>query len=142
VNEGDDEWLEAEISREVAEAAAIGLRLDRDGEMVRRAFQRGDDGRWHSSPTIDRFVEIAHALEALRLLPAYAASSCRTVTVIAEHRYAANPEDAAVAQRHVDLVRAALIASGTEVHSISSGHYPHVEVPDVTAHLWGDWVGS
>ena len=57
VNEGDTEWLEAEISREVEEAASIGLHLDRDSEMVRRAFQLGDDGRWHSSPTIDRFVD-------------------------------------------------------------------------------------
>ena len=140
VDEGDDEWLEAEISREVEEAAAIGLHLDRDGEMVRRAFQRGDGGRWHSSPSVDRFLEIADALARLRLLPVYAASACPTVTVIAERRYAADDEDAAVAQRHVDLVRAALVASGTEVRSISSGHYPHVEVPDVVAERFGDWV--
>ena len=112
MNEGDDEWLEAEITREVEEAASIGLHLDRDGEMVRRAFQLGDDGRWHSSPTIDRFVEIVHALEALRLMPDYTASSCRTVTVIAEHRYAPNEEAAAVPGGTLEQVRAALVARG------------------------------
>ncbi len=141
VNAGDAEWLEAEINREVEEAAAIGLHLDHDGEMVRRAFQLGDDGRWHSSPTIDRFLEIGHALETLRLMPAYTASSCRTVTVIAEHRYAANEEAAASARRHVDLVRAALVEAGTELDSIPSGHYPHIEVPDVTADRFRGWVG-
>jgi hypothetical protein len=142
VNEGDAQWLEGEISREVEEAASIGLRLDRDGEMVRRAFQLGDDGRWHSSPTIDRFIEIDHALGALRLMPAYAASSCRTVTVIAEHRYAPNEEAADSARRHADQVRAALVAAGSEVDSIASGHYPHVEVPEVTAERFSAWVGT
>lgn len=142
VNEGDAEWLEAEISREVEEAASIGLRLDRDGEMVRRAFQLGDDGRWHSSPTIDRFVEIVHALEAVRLMPAYTASSCRTVTVLAEHRYAANEEAAASSRRHVEQVRAALVVAGAELDSVPSGHYPHVEVPEVTAERFRGWVGS
>ena len=142
VNEGDDTWLEAEISREVEEAAAIGLHLDRDGEMVRRAFQRGDDGLWHSSPTLDRFVETVHALESLPLMAAYAASSCRTVTVIAEHRYAPNEEEAARARRHVDQVRAALVAADAETDSIASGHYPHVEAPEVTAERFSWWVGS
>jgi pimeloyl-ACP methyl ester carboxylesterase len=142
VNAGDAAWLAAEISREVEEAAAIGLRLDRDGEMVRRAFQLGDDGRWHSSPSIDRFVEIVRSLEALRLLPAYAATSCRTITVIAEHRYAASSDDAAAALRRVDHLRAALIAAGTDVESMPSGHYPHVEVPDVVADRFRDWVGA
>jgi pimeloyl-ACP methyl ester carboxylesterase len=142
VNEGDAEWLEAEISREVEEAASIGLRLDRDGEMVRRAFQLGDDGRWHSSPTIDRFVEIGHFIEALRLMPAYTASSCRTVTVLAEHRYAPNEETAASSRRHAEQVRAALVAAGSELDSVPSGHYPHVEVPDVTAERFSGWVGS
>lgn len=142
VNEGDAEWLEAEISREVEEAASIGLRLDRDSEMVRRAFQLGDDGRWHSSPTIDRFIEIGHALEALRLMPAYTASSCRTVTVVAEHRYAANEEAAESSRRHAEQVRAALVAAGSELDSVPSGHYPHVEVPELTAERFGGWVGS
>jgi pimeloyl-ACP methyl ester carboxylesterase len=142
VNEGDAEWLEAEISREVEEAAAIGLHLDRDGEMVRRAFQLGDDGRWHSSPTIDRFVEIVRALEALRLMPAYTATSCRTVTVIADQRYAADEAAGASARRHVERVRAALVAAGSELDSIPSGHYPHVELPDVTAERFRPWVGS
>lgn len=142
VNEGDAEWLEAEVSREVEEAASIGLRLDRDGEMVRRAFQLGDDGRWHRSPTIDRFVEIIHALEALRLMPAYTASSCRTVTVLAEHRYAPNEEAAASSRRHVEQVRAALVVAGAELDSVPSGHYPHVEVPEVTAERFRGWVGS
>jgi pimeloyl-ACP methyl ester carboxylesterase len=142
VNEGDAEWLEAEVSREVEEAASIGLRLDRDGEMVRRAFQLGDHGRWHSSPTIDRFVEIGHFLETLRLIPAYTASSCRNVTVIAEHRYAPNEEAAASSRQHTEQVRAALVAAGSELDSVPSGHYPHVEVPDVTAERFGGWVGT
>jgi pimeloyl-ACP methyl ester carboxylesterase len=141
VNEGDAEWLESEISREVEEAAAIGLRLDRDGEMVRRAFQLGDDGRWHSSPTIDRFDEIVRALESLRLLPAYAETACRTITVIADHRYAADEEAAVSARRQVERVREALVATGTELDSIPSGHYPHVEVPDVTADRFRTWIG-
>jgi len=140
VNEGDDAWLDAEISREVEEAAAIGLRLDRDGEMVRRAFQLGDDGRWHSSPTIDRFVETVRALEALRLMPAYAATSCRTITVIADHRSAANDEAAASSRLHVEQVRAALVALGAELDSIPSGHFPHIEMPEVTAERFGGWV--
>jgi pimeloyl-ACP methyl ester carboxylesterase len=142
VNEGDAAWLEAEISREVEEAASIGLHLDRDGEMVRRAFQLGDDGRWHSSPTVDRFVETVRALEALRLMPAYIASSGRTITVIAERRSAATEEAAASSRRHVGRVRAALVAAGAELDSIPSGHYPHVEVPEVTAERFRGWVGS
>ncbi len=142
VNEGDAEWLEAEVSREVEEAASIGLRLDPDGEMVRRAFQLGDDGRWHSSPTIDRFEEVGHVLEALDLMPAYTASSCRTVTVIAERRYAPNEEAAASFRRHADRVRAALVVAGAELDSVPSGHYPHVEVPEVTAERFKGWVGS
>jgi pimeloyl-ACP methyl ester carboxylesterase len=142
VNEGDAEWLEAEISREVEEAAAIGLHLDRDGEMVRRAFQLGDDGRWHSSPTIDRFLEIGHFVETLRLVPAYAASSCRTVTVIADHRYGPDEEAVAGAQRRTDEVRVALAAAGSELDSVPSGHYPHVEAPEVTAERFGRWVGG
>lgn len=141
VDEGDAAWLDAQIDREVAEAAAIGLRLDPDGEMVRRAFQLGDDGRWHSSPTLGRFLETVHALESLRLLPAYTASTCRTVTVIAERRFASTEEEAASARRHVDRVRAALVDAGSEVDTIASGHYPHVEVPDVTAERFGAWVG-
>jgi pimeloyl-ACP methyl ester carboxylesterase len=141
VSQGDDVWLDAEISREVEEAAAIGLHVDRGGEMVRRAFQRGDDGLWHSSPTLDRFVETVRALEALPLMAAYIASSCRTVTVIAEHRYAPNEEEAARARRHVEQVRAALVAADAEIDSIASGHYPHVEVPEVTAERFSGWVG-
>jgi pimeloyl-ACP methyl ester carboxylesterase len=142
VNEGDAEWLEAEVSREVEEAASIGLHLDRDGEMVRRAFQLGDDGRWHSSPTIDRFVEIGHFIDTLRLLPAYTASSCRTVTVLAEHRYAPNEDAAASARRRTEQVRAAMLAAGSELDTVPSGHYPHVEVPEVTAERFSGWVGS
>ncbi|HEX7195562.1 MAG TPA: alpha/beta hydrolase [Candidatus Limnocylindria bacterium] len=142
VEEGDAEWLEAEVNREVEDAASIGLRLDRDGEMVRRAFQLGDDGRWHRSPTISRFVEIAHALDALDLMPAYTASSCRTVTVLAEHRYAPNEEAADSSRRHADQVRTALVAAGAELDSVPSGHYPHVEVPELTAERFSAWVGT
>jgi len=141
VSEGDAEWLEAEVSREVEEAASIGLRLDRDGELVRRAFQPGEDGRWHSSPTIDRFVEIGHFIESLQLMPAYTASSCRTVTVIAQHRYAPDAEAATTSRRHAEHVREALVAAGSEVHGVASGHYPHVEVPEVTADRFATWVG-
>ena len=142
VNQGDVEWLEAEIRREVSEAAAVGLRLDPDGEMVRRAFQLGDDGLWHRSPTINRFVEIVRALEARPLIPAYAASSCPTVTVIAEHRYAPNEEEAASTRRHVERVRAALVGAGQKLRTVPSGHYPHVEVPEVVAARFADWVTS
>ncbi len=142
VDEGDAEWLEAEVNREVEDAASIGLRLERDGEMVRRAFQLGDDGRWHRSPTISRFVEIAHALDALDLMPAYTASSCRIVTVLAEHRYAPNEEAADSARRHADQVRTALVAAGAELDSVPSGHYPHVEVPELTAERFSAWVGT
>jgi pimeloyl-ACP methyl ester carboxylesterase len=142
VNEGDAQWLEAEVSRDVEEAASIGLRLDRDDEIIRRAFQLGDDGHWHRSPTIERFVEIAHVIDALRLLPVYTASSCRTVTVLAEHRYAPNEEAAASARRHAERVRAALVVAGAELDSVPSGHYPHVEVPEVTAERFRGWVGS
>jgi len=142
VNEGDAEWLEAEISREVEEAASIGVRLDRDGEMVRRAFQLGDAGRWHSSPSIDRFVEISHFVGTLRLMTAYTASSCRTVTVLAEHRYGPNEEAVDSSRRRAEQVRAALVAAGAELDSVPSGHYPHVEVPHVTAERFRGWVGS
>ena len=96
---GDAEWLEAEVNREVEEAASIGLRLDRDGEMVRRAFQLGDDGRWHRSPTISRFVEIAHVLDCTGSpCPRTPRAPRRTVTVLAEHRYAPNEEAADILQ--------------------------------------------
>lgn len=142
VNQGDADWLEAEISREVEEAAEIGLHFDRDGEMVRRAFQLGGEGRWHSSPTIDRFGEIVQALESLHLVPAYAASTCRTVTVIAERRYAASEEEAASSRRHLEQVRAALVAAGSELESVPSGHYAHVELPQAIADRFSAWVGG
>ena len=142
VNQGDAEWLEAEIRREVSEAAAVGLHLDPDGEMVRRSFQLRDDGLWHSSPTLSRFVEIVRALEARPLIPAYAASSCPTVTVIAEHRYAPSEEEAASTRLHVERVRAALVAAGSKLDTVPSGHYPHVEVPEVVADRFASWVAS
>ena len=74
-------------------------------------------------------------------MPAYAASSCRTVTVIAEHRYAPNEDAAASSRRHAEQVRAALVAAGAELDSVPSGHYPHVEVPEVTAERFSGWVG-
>jgi pimeloyl-ACP methyl ester carboxylesterase len=141
LNQGDDAWLDAQIAREVAEAAAIGLHLDPDGEMVRRAFQLGgDDGLWRSAPTLDRFVETVRALEALPLLDAYRATSCPTITVIADQRSAMDEEQEAQARRHVDRVRAALLAAGSEVQGIPSRHYPHVEVPALTAERFEGWV--
>ena len=140
VTAGDATWLEAEIEREVGEAAEVGLRLDPDGEMVRRAFQLGNDGLWHGSPTTDRFVEIIRALEALRLMPFYAATSYRTLTVVAEHPPAANDEAATGLRQHVGRVQAALRAAGYELDSVASGHYPHVEVPDVVAERVQGWI--
>ena len=137
---GDAVWLEEQICREVEEAAEIGLHLDPDGEMVRRAFQLRDDGLWHSSPTTERFVEVLRALEARRLLPTYAASSCRTVTVIAEQRQTAD-EAASAVRRHSERVRAALVAAGSELDSVTSNHYPHVEVPEVVADRFPLWLG-
>ena len=32
--------------------------------------------------------------------------------------------------------------AGSEPDSVPSGHYPHVEVPDVTAERFSGWVGS
>lgn len=142
VDQGDATWLEAEIRREVSEAAAVGLHLDPEGEMVRRAFQLRDDGLWHSSPTFHRFVEIVRGLEGRRLVPAYAASSCPTVTVIAEHRCATDEQEAASTRRHVERVRAAVVAAGSKIHTASSGHYPHVEVPEVVADRFADWVAN
>jgi pimeloyl-ACP methyl ester carboxylesterase len=142
VDQGDAEWLAVQVRREVEEAAAIGLHLDTHGEMVRRAFQLGDDGLWHSSPTLGRFVEIERALDVLDLVPAYAASTCRTVTVIADRQYAETAEEEVAARRHVDRVRAALAASGSELETIASGHYAHVEVPDVVAGRFKHWVGG
>jgi hypothetical protein len=75
VDQGDADWLEGEISREIEEAAPVGFHLDRDGEMVRRAFQLRDDGLWHSSPSTSRFTEIVRALRTLHLLPAYVFST-------------------------------------------------------------------
>jgi hypothetical protein len=62
--------------------------------------------------------------------------------VIAEHRSAANEEEAASAMQHVERVRAALVAAGSELASIPSGHYPHVEVPDMTAERFRSWVAD
>jgi hypothetical protein len=72
----------------------------------------------------------------------YTANSCRTVTVLAEHRYAPNEEAAASARRRTEQVRASLVVAGSEVDSVPSGHYPHVEVPEVTAERFSGWVGS
>lgn len=141
VDEGDDAWLDEQIHREVAEAAEIGLHLDPDGEMVRRAFQPVEQGRWRSSPTLGRFLEISRAIDTLPLMPAYAASSCRTVTVIADQRWAPDEEQAAIARRHAERVHAALDAVGSEVDTVDSGHYAHVEVPAVIAERFPGWLG-
>jgi hypothetical protein len=62
--------------------------------------------------------------------------------VIAEHRYAPNEQEAASSRRHTEQVRAALVAAGSELDSIPSGHYPHIEVPEVTAERFSVWVGT
>jgi pimeloyl-ACP methyl ester carboxylesterase len=141
VDAGDADWLEREVSRDVDEVTSFGLRVGRDDEIIRRAFQLGDDGLWHRSPTFSRFVEIARALRTLRLLSVYAASSCRTVTVFAERRYAPNEAAAEVARRHADRFRAALVDAGAELDSVPTGHYPHVEAPELTAERFGAWLG-
>jgi hypothetical protein len=62
--------------------------------------------------------------------------------VLAEHRYAANEKAAASARRRTEHVRAALFVAGSELDSVASGHYPHVEAPEVTAERFGGWIGS
>jgi pimeloyl-ACP methyl ester carboxylesterase len=142
VNAGDDEWLETAITRDVDEAASIGLPLDPDDEILRRGYQLGDDGRWHRSPTIARFVEIDQALKTLPLMPAYTASSCRIVTVLAEHRDTPNAEAAEASRRRADRARATLVAAGAELDSLPSGHFPHIEMPELTAERFSSWVGG
>ncbi len=142
VNAGDAEWLEAEITRDVDEAASLGLHIDRDDEIIRRVFQMGEDGRWRRSPTIPRFVEIDDALRTLRLLPVYTVSSCRTVTVFAGRRDAPTEEVADTSRRHADRVWAALVDAGAALDSVPTGHYPHVEAPEVTAERFSSWVGT
>lgn len=137
---GDDAWLEDEVRREVAEAAAIGLHLDPDGEMVRRAFPRGADGRWHASPSLARFLEIAGALAELPLAHDYATTTCRTVTLIADHRSSPDEHEAAEARLHVARARELLAGTATEVETIASGHYPHVEMPEEMARRLLPWI--
>jgi hypothetical protein len=31
---------------------------------------------------------------------------------------------------------------GAELDSVPSGHYPHVEIPEVTAERFSAWIGS
>ena len=144
VDAGDADWLEHEVSRDVDEVTSYGLRVDRDDEIIRRAFQLGDDGLWHRSPTVSRFVEIARALRTLPLLSVYEASSCRTVTVFAERREAPNEEAAQAAEaarRYADRFRAALVDAGAELDSVPTGHYPHVEAPELTVERFDSWLG-
>jgi hypothetical protein len=75
-------------------------------------------------------------------MPLYAASSRRTATVIAERRHAADEEVAARAWQHAGRVRAALVAAGSELDTVLSGHYPSVEMPEVVADRFERWVGS
>jgi pimeloyl-ACP methyl ester carboxylesterase len=142
VSDGDAEWLEDEITRDTDEVASLGLPLDRDDEIIRRVFQLGGDARWHRSPTNERYVEIGDALGTLRLLPVYAASTCRTVTVFAERRDAPTEETAASSRRHADRVWAALVDTGATLDRVPTGHYPHVEAPEVTAERFSGWVGA
>lgn len=80
--------------------------------------------------------------DARDAIPAYAASSCPTVTVIAEHRYAADEKEAASTRRHVERVRAALVAAGSNLDTVPSGHHPHVEVPEVVPDRFAGWLAS
>jgi pimeloyl-ACP methyl ester carboxylesterase len=141
VSSGDDEWLEREIGRDLDETSAMGLGLDGDDEILRRAYQRGDDGLWRRSPSAQQFVGINKALDGLRLLPFYTASACRTLTVVAERRDAPTEEMAASRRRHAEKVRALLNDIGAELDTVPTGHYPHVEAPAMTADRLSSWVG-
>lgn len=141
-NAGDAEWHEAEINRDVDEVAALGLRIDRDDEIIRRAYQLRDDGSWIRSPTIPRFAEIASATRTLLLLPLQAGSSCRTVMVLAERRDGPTEEAVDAVRRHAERVRAALVDAGAELDSVPTGHYPHLEAPELTAERFSGWIGD
>jgi len=138
---GDDEWLERQIDRDLDEVAALRLRLDRDDEILRRAYQPGGTGRWHRSPTLQRLIEINEALDGWQLLPVYAASSCPTVTVVAERRDAPTEELAAARRDRAERVRTALAGIGAVLETVPTGHYPHVESPEMTAARFSGWVG-
>ena len=53
-----------------------------------------------------------------------------------------HPKAAAIERRRTEQVRAALVVAGSELDSVPTGHYPHVEMPVVTAERFGGWVGS
>ena len=141
VTSGDDDWLEAEIGRDLDETAPMRLDLDRDDEILRRAYQRGGDGLWHRSPSSQRFIEIVQALDDVPLPSFYTASACPTVTVVAEGGSASTEEVAVTRRRHADRVRAWLAGVGSEVATVPTGHYPHLEVPAMTVARFSSWVG-
>ena len=89
-----------------------------------------------------RFVEIDQALTTFSLLPAYTASPCRIVTVIAEHLDTPDADAAETSRRRADRARAALLAAGAELDSLPSGHFPHIEMPELTAERFSNWVGG
>jgi pimeloyl-ACP methyl ester carboxylesterase len=85
VNEGDAEWLEAEVNREVEEAASIGLRLDRTeaAERNRRselALPIGSKCRRTTDPEGHLGAQgpsSARLLRKIRLREVESASRCR-----------------------------------------------------------------
>ena len=139
-NDGDDEWLEAEIARDVEEYVAIGLRVDPGDEILRRGYQQGDDGRWHRLPTMARFVEIDQTLKTLTLLPTYTTSPCRIVTVIAEHRDTPDAEAGAACAPSRQTGGSA--RGRCRAGQPSLGHFPHIEMPEPTAERFSTWVGG
>ena len=131
---GDATWLAAELAAEKAEAAGMGLQLAPDSELFQRGFQRRPDGSWHRSPTLDRFGELYRAVGRRELLPTYAATRCRTVTVLADRRDGPSPEQVAASERHAELVREALTrlpptSPARHLATVATGHYPQFEAP-------------
>jgi pimeloyl-ACP methyl ester carboxylesterase len=140
VTAGDAEWLEMEMKGDVEEAASMGLHLEGTDEALRRCYTLGDDGLWHRTPTIQRFMEIDAAVGAMNILPSYARTRCPTVTVVADRRDAPTEAMAEVYRKRTESLVAALRGTPTVLDSVPTGHYPHLEAPEETASRFGTWV--
>jgi pimeloyl-ACP methyl ester carboxylesterase len=131
---GDDAWREAELATDAEEVASMGLELSPGSELFQRGIQLGADGLWHRAPTLDRFLELVRDAGRQELLPTYAATRCRTVTIVAERRDGPTEEHIAASRRHAQMVRAALAelpekSPARQVEIVATGHYPHLEAP-------------
>ena len=76
---------------------------------------------------------------ARELLPTYAATRCRTVTVLADRRDGPSPERVAASERHAELVREALTrlpptSPARHLATVATGHYPQFEAPSRARH--------